>query len=261
MTPKRLALYKRYLMIQFIRGMNMSTINEENWLPMDLVAGNFVTQGLRLGPEVTGVIVGIGDFERAWFGQAYTPGQKAGRPKCFMKKGIISGEEPQSEDCRSCPHNSQGDKSCRACRWISFLSLDGVFYRMKIPPASLVSLTEYCKQATALGHNVGSLVTRLSQDKSVGFKKIAFEPTGKVSKEDEEHIYSTAIELGIPDVARPVEKQKVTFSFSELSQEEKRTAVEATREEPIPEVKPPVKPQAKASDDSLAKLRAKLSAL
>lgn len=135
---------------------------------------------------------------KTFYNRAYSEGDDA-QPDCFSNNGETpdpSVQSPQANSCAACPHNVFGTsvgtdgtgkgKRCQDHKRLAVAAVDALNdpLMLRVPPASLKSLTEFSKLLRTRGvSDPAVVVTKISFDHEVSTPRLKFKPVGFLTQE------------------------------------------------------------------------------
>jgi hypothetical protein len=161
---------------------------------------------------------------RSFYGKSYEEGVSL-TPSCWSADGEkpdVSIEEPQADNCATCPNNikGSGQGESRACRFSQRIAvvlandMEGDVLQMTLPATSIFGpeendarpLRAYAQYLDAHGWDPDMLVTRMKFDTKAAVPKLLFRPAAWLSEDQYEIIKRQG---QTPDAVRAI---KMTFN-------------------------------------------------
>jgi len=165
---------------------------------------------------------------RSFYGKSYEEGVSL-TPSCWSADGEkpdVSIEEPQADNCATCPNNikGSGQGESRACRFSQRIAvvlandMEGDVLQMTLPATSIFGpeendarpLRAYAQYLDAHGWDPDMLVTRMKFDTKAAVPKLLFRPAAWLDEDQYEIIKRQG---QTPDAVRAI---KMTFSTAKL---------------------------------------------
>lgn len=134
-------------------------------------------------------------LSKTYYSQGYEEGS-VDKPTCYSNDGIApaaDAQEKQSVKCQTCPHNQWGSRvteqstKAKACADVKRLAVAPIGQLndpmlLRVPAASLKSLTEYGDKLKKRGVKYPAVSTKISFDFSVAYPALTFTPISFITE-------------------------------------------------------------------------------
>jgi hypothetical protein len=134
-------------------------------------------------------------LSKTYYSQGYEEGS-IDKPTCYSNDGVEPGadaQEKQSTKCQTCVHNQWGSKiteqgsKAKACADVKRLAIAPIGQLndpmlLRVPAASLKSLTEYGDKLKKRGVKYPAVSTKISFDFSVAYPALTFTPVSFITE-------------------------------------------------------------------------------